>query len=244
MKTEINWKELRKAFAPEAVGLLPKVSCYNCAQAIKAKTSKKYCDNHRMQKCTDCGNYITTGHIHLDYVGHAAVTDRLNSVDPTWTWEPVATDPQGSPALDKEGNLWIRLTVGGVTRLGVGDGSNMKERIGDAIRNAAMRFGVALDLWSKEELESTLAEPELKNDKPSSRLATEDEQGVADAPAARGTSLVTLRAKLAEKGYKGQDATNLVRTVISKDKPETEDDVQTLLQALDIQPALEEVPNA
>ena len=30
----------------------------------------------------------------------------------------------------------------------------MKERIGDAIRNAAMRFGVALDLWSKEELES------------------------------------------------------------------------------------------
>ena len=45
-------------------------------------------------------------------------------------------------------------TVCGVTRIGVGDGKSMKELIGDAIRNAAMRFGVALDLWSKEELES------------------------------------------------------------------------------------------
>jgi len=50
--------------------------------------------------------------------------------------------------------LWIRLTVLGVTRPGVGEGKNPKERIGNAIRNAAMRFGVALDLWAKEELES------------------------------------------------------------------------------------------
>ena len=28
----------------------------------------------------------------------------------------------------------------------------MKERIGDALRNAAMRFGAALDLWHKGEL--------------------------------------------------------------------------------------------
>jgi hypothetical protein len=89
----------------------------------------------------------------LDYVGHAAVTDRLLSVDPAWTWEPMATDEHGNPHPDIAGNLWIRLTVHGVTRIGVGDGPTMKIRIGDAIRNAAMRFGVALDLWSKEELE-------------------------------------------------------------------------------------------
>jgi hypothetical protein len=88
----------------------------------------------------------------LDYVGHAATTDRLLAVDPEWTWEPLATDDQGLPAIDKAGNLWIRLTVCGVTRIGVGDGLSMKERIGDAIRNAAMRFGVALDLWAKEDL--------------------------------------------------------------------------------------------
>lgn len=88
----------------------------------------------------------------LDYVGHAAVTDRLLEVDPGWHWEPLAYTAEGLPALDKAGNLWIRLTVGGMTRLGVGDGKNAKEQIGDAIRNAAMRFGVALDLWSKEDL--------------------------------------------------------------------------------------------
>lgn len=88
----------------------------------------------------------------LDYVGHAAVTDRLLTVDPDWTWEPFALTPDGLPAPDREGNLWIRLTVCGVTRIGVGDGKNAKERIGDALRNAAMRFGVALDLWAKENL--------------------------------------------------------------------------------------------
>lgn len=97
---------------------------------------------------------LPKGGIQLDYVGHAAVTDRLLSVDPEWSWEPLATDDHGLPLLDKEGNLWIRLTIHGHTRLGVGDGRSMKERIGDAIRNGAMRFGVALDLWSKDELES------------------------------------------------------------------------------------------
>lgn len=98
---------------------------------------------------------IPKGGIQLDYVGHAAVTDRLLAVDPEWTWEPMATTPEGLPMPDGHGNLWIRLTVCGVTRIGVGDGKSMKELIGDAIRNAAMRFGVALDLWSKEELESS-----------------------------------------------------------------------------------------
>jgi hypothetical protein len=88
----------------------------------------------------------------LDYVGHAAVTDRLLMVDPYWSWEPFAVGPDGLPALDRVGNLWIRLTVCGVTRIGVGDGKSAKESIGDAIRNAAMRFGVALDLWAKENL--------------------------------------------------------------------------------------------
>ena len=95
----------------------------------------------------------------LDYVGHAAVTDRLLDVDPNWNWEPLALDEKGRPRFehDSEGNFigfWIRLTVCGVTRLGYGSltGSSpdpIKELIGDAIRNAAMRFGVALDLWIK-----------------------------------------------------------------------------------------------
>ena len=103
-------------------------------------------------------SYLPKGGVKLAYVGHAALTDRLLDVDPAWTWEPLALDPRGLPALDEVGGLWIRLTVCGVTRLGYGDagqkkgGDAMKERIGDALRNAAMRFGAALDLWHKGDL--------------------------------------------------------------------------------------------
>jgi hypothetical protein len=103
-------------------------------------------------------SYLPKGGVKLAYVGHAALTDRLLDTDATWTWEPLALDERGLPALDEAGGLWIRLTVCGVTRLGYGDagtkkgGDAMKERIGDALRNAAMRFGAALDLWHKGDL--------------------------------------------------------------------------------------------
>jgi len=94
--------------------------------------------------------------VELDYVGHAAVTDRLLTVDPEWSWEPLAVDALGLPVYDEYKGLWIKLTICGVTRLGYGDGPDPKQRISDAIRNAAMRFGVATYLWSKDELESLI----------------------------------------------------------------------------------------
>lgn len=99
---------------------------------------------------------LDAGYAKLDYVSHAWVTDRLLEVDPEWTWEPVGFDSNGLPAFDDNGGLWIKLTVGGVTRFGYGepqgrDKFDMKKgAIGNALRNAAMRFGVALDLWAKE----------------------------------------------------------------------------------------------
>lgn len=106
-------------------------------------------------RCQECGGYHGLPAVHLDYVGHADVTRILLEIDPTWTWEPVAFDAQGLPAYDRDGGLWIRLTILGVTRLGYGDGPDPKQRIGDALRNAAMRFGVALSLWSKQEWSDT-----------------------------------------------------------------------------------------
>lgn len=116
-------------------------------------------------RCAECGGWHGLPAVHLDYVGHAALTDRLLDTDPQWTWEPLALDAHGLPALDGNGGLWIKLTVAGVTRLGYGDaqgktgGDAMKERIGDALRNAAMRFGAALDLWHKGELHKDEDEP-------------------------------------------------------------------------------------
>lgn len=98
---------------------------------------------------------LPKGGVTLDFVGHAHLTGRLLDIDPLWTWEPFALDDDGLPKFDKDGCLWIRLTVCGVTRIGVGDaggktgGNAKKEAIGDALRNAAMRFGAALELWAK-----------------------------------------------------------------------------------------------
>jgi hypothetical protein len=99
---------------------------------------------------------LPTGGLQLDYVSHAWVTDRLLQVDPMWTWKPLAFTEAGLPAFDSNGGLWIELTVCGVTRYGYGEPQGRdkfdqtKGAIGNAIRNAAMRFGVALDLWAKE----------------------------------------------------------------------------------------------
>ena len=103
-------------------------------------------------------SYLPKGGTKLAYVGHAALTDRLLDVDPGWTWEPLAMSPHGLPVMDDLGGMWIRLTVCGVTRLGYGHAGNkqggdaIKEIIGDALRNAAMRFGAALELWHTGDL--------------------------------------------------------------------------------------------
>jgi hypothetical protein len=99
----------------------------------------------------------------MEYVGHGAVTRRLLDVDPNWTWEPMGYGPDGTAAVERDQHgrpigLWIKLTVNGVTRPGYGDCesgqfSAMKVLIGDALRNAAMRFGVALDLWVRGQAE-------------------------------------------------------------------------------------------
>jgi hypothetical protein len=163
---------LRKQFEPHQIGKLPKPT--------KAQTDEVKSNFQKGARCKICGGWHHPGVVHLDYVGHAAITDRLLEVDPAWFWEPLALNAEGLPATDKSGGLWIKLTILGVTRLGYGDaagkngGDAVKEIIGDALRNAAMRFGCALDLWHKGELhiakdaeqESINVEPQKEEKKP------------------------------------------------------------------------------
>lgn len=141
---------LRKPFPDHQIGKLPKPT--------KAQTEAVRADFRAGARCNLCGTWHHPQVQHLDYVGHAALTDRLLDADPAWSWEPLAYGPDGLPRLDAEGGLWIKLTMCGVTRLGYGDaqgksgGDAMKEKIGDALRNAALRFGAALDLWHKGDL--------------------------------------------------------------------------------------------
>lgn len=150
MPTKPEPVTMRTPFPPHQISKLPKPT--------KAQTEAVRADFKKGTRCTICGTWHHPDVVHLDYVGHAALTDRLLDVDPAWSWEPVAFAPDGLPAVDRIGGLWIRLTINGVTRLGYGDadgktgGNAVKEAIGDALRNAAMRFGAALDLWHKGDL--------------------------------------------------------------------------------------------
>lgn len=153
---------LLEPFPAEMVGKLPRVTCGACSDR------NRQCTEHERKRCNECGAYVSTRHMHLDYVGHADVTRRLLETDIAWDWEPLAEDENGLPIFDTDakGNpvgLWIKLTVLGVTRRGYGScpsGQNdaVKVLIGDALRNAAMRFGVALDLWAKGDRADPAAE--------------------------------------------------------------------------------------
>ncbi len=141
---------LREPFPAHQISKLPKPTAKQ-TQMVKDDVSKGV-------RCQICGAWHHRDVIHLDYVGHAALTDRLLDADPSWFWEPLAMSPTGLPVMDGNGGMWIKLTVCGITRLGYGHpdgktgGNAVKEVIGDALRNAAMRFGAALDLWHKGDL--------------------------------------------------------------------------------------------
>lgn len=147
---------LRAPFAPHQIGRLPKPTRKQ-HEEVKADYTKGI-------RCQECGQWHHPDVIHLDYVGHAALTDRLLDVDPLWYWEPMAKYENGLPAFDEEGGLWMRLYILGHSRIGYGSadgksgGDAKKEVIGDGLRNAAMRFGCALDLWHKGELHTEVGD--------------------------------------------------------------------------------------
>lgn len=142
--------KLREPFPSHQISKLPKPT--------QKQTDMVKQDFKAGIRCAICGGWHHPDVIHLDYVGHAALTDRLLDADPSWYWEPLSISADGVPVRDKEGGMWIKLTVCGITRLGYGHagtktgGDAIKEIIGDALRNAAMRFGAALELWHKGDL--------------------------------------------------------------------------------------------
>lgn len=189
MTTETSkWEALRRPFSIDEIELLPR---YTGKKGPDGKPPRE-----AYRRCAECGGFHPFPCVHLNYVGHAQITDRLNEVDPEWNWEPCALDADGNPLI-KDGGMWIRLTVLGVTRYGYGDAQGKrghdatKEIIGDAIRNAAMRFGVASYLWSKSErAKEKLVEG--ADEKPA-----EAPQKAEKAPSAQAVEFARLKAACA-----------------------------------------------
>ena len=109
---------------------------------------------------------LPKGGMQLDFVGHADITRILIEIDPMWSWEPCGW-VNGRPHVHVENGMatmWARLTVHGKPMLGVGsvraDKAELdKELVGDFLRNAAMRFGISLALWTKQEWEDLGSKP-------------------------------------------------------------------------------------
>ena len=103
---------------------------------------------------------LPKGGTQLDFVGHADITRILIEIDPLWWWEPCGW-VNGRPAIHVENGMatmWGFLYVHDKPLLGVGsvraDKQELdKELVGDFLRNAAMRFGISLALWTKNEWE-------------------------------------------------------------------------------------------
>lgn len=145
----------------------------------------------------------------LSYVGHGEITKALSEIDPCWTWEPVL-GADGLPAIriqkgqiprrDRDpilvdmATMWGRLTLNGITRWAVGSVEAHKpdldkELVSDFIRNAAMRFGVALGLWIGD------SKPAGSTSYPKPTTTTTSESGVvttrpANAPSEKQLWLV------------------------------------------------------
>jgi len=92
------------------------------------------------------------------YVSHTDVADRLDAVDPTWSFEVRSAcmsehlvvkrggDLVAEPVFICEGSLIIK----GVRRDNAGAGNNAKNAYSDALKRCAMLFGVARDLYSQK----------------------------------------------------------------------------------------------
>ena len=205
--------KLREPFDEKEIRYLPRIWCKAC------KDSRgQGCQQHRFGKCNKCQQRMPNGgHIDLRYVGHAEATNRLLNVDPFWSWEPMTTDERGLPTFDGYRGLWIRLTVCGMSRLGYGHagektgGDAIKEVIGDAIRNAGMRFGMALDLWTSSDLLILEHGSDEPGDGEQTKPVAQKPRAVEQAPAAATANgpqdepLAALKAKV-NNGWNNADS--------------------------------------
>lgn len=179
---------------------------------------------------------LPKGGIQLDYVSHAEITKILLEIDPHWRWVPIEWK-DGRPAVHVENGIatmWGELTLLGQARLGVGsvraDRADLdKELVGDFLRNAAMRFGIALSLWSKQEWEENEQPRPAARPKPAAqRLAAR-----AAEPATPQVLTDEQRAQFVTACEKAQlDPATVARNAgLDWDKGLTENDLPALRNA-------------
>lgn len=79
------------------------------------------------------------------YLSHTDVYTRIEKVDPAWS-----STIMGVQMGAKTCFVWVALTILGVTRANMGEGEDLKSATSDAIKRAAMLFGIGRYLYDAE----------------------------------------------------------------------------------------------
>lgn len=79
------------------------------------------------------------------YLQHTDVQDRLEEVDPAWSFEILGEERYGDTYYAKG-----RITVKGVSRENVGEGGDPKAAYSDALKRCAMLFGIGRYLYDSD----------------------------------------------------------------------------------------------
>jgi hypothetical protein len=175
---EIDWVALRAPFPPEQIGKLPKG---------KERDPKS--------ECGVCGGFHGQGMFHLDYIGHAWITERLNEFGGDWVMVP------GAPMMSDNDLVWMQgtLIVGGVSRHEVGCADPRKQEWpkllwSDTLTRCAMRHGIGLALWQKD---TPIAEDRVRGAE-SRSAGPRTSGGVSVTPADATVLFESLRGHVAE----------------------------------------------
>lgn len=202
-RTKEVWDRLAAPFAQDDLEKLPK--------PLKARDDNKgRCEagSYYSADGYGCGGWHARS-MHLDYVGHAGITQRLNDVlgPQGWDFMPMALTPDGLPIMSREqfwGALTIRVEDQEVTKYDVAANYNgPQEAWGDALRRCAMRFGVGTYLWSKSEAALAL---KMATDQPpaapeqTAQQVPAQQQGQEPTQASLPPHVVALRERLMPLG--------------------------------------------
>jgi hypothetical protein len=99
----------------------------------------------------------------VDYVEWHVVADLLDRICPNWSHEVISIKQIGDFVA-----VTASITIQGVTRQGVGTGSaydekGIKKAEHDALKRAAVKFGIARELYRKEEEDASTKRPNATN---------------------------------------------------------------------------------
>ena len=96
----------------------------------------------------------------LSYLQHTDVAQRLDNIVQDWSFIVIDRWESGSTKY-----VSAELTINGITRVNVGDGSEWKDAFSDCLKRCAMLFGVGRYLYDSETVWTDYDEKEMKYNK-------------------------------------------------------------------------------